>query len=156
MHVLATDPDPDIVRLPWKLPLEEWAGPWVLDLPRGLSRHVVRLVRAGERIVAVKETDARIAQQQAEVRVRGLREGIDERESAVDELAEELAEREARLAERESAVEVAEDARAETCRAAAGSDRGSFPGHTDGDDDHRPGDGLHDLVVPLAPRRRGM
>jgi hypothetical protein len=56
MHVLATDPDPDIVRLPWHLPLEEWEGPWVLDVPRGLSRHVVRVVRAGGRIVAVKET----------------------------------------------------------------------------------------------------
>ncbi len=64
MHVLATDPDPDVVRLPWHLPLEEWAGPWVLDVPRGLSRHVVRVVRAGERIVAVKETTEHLARRE--------------------------------------------------------------------------------------------
>jgi hypothetical protein len=64
MHVLATDPDPDVVRLPWHLPLEEWQGPWVLDVPRGLSRHVVRVVRAGERIVAVKETSQELAQRE--------------------------------------------------------------------------------------------
>ncbi len=64
MHVLATDPDPDIVRLPWKVPLEQWEGPWVLDVPRGLSRHVVRVVRAGQRIVAVKETNERLARRE--------------------------------------------------------------------------------------------
>ncbi len=64
MHVQATDPDPDIVRLPWKVPLEQWEGPWVLDVPRGLSRHVVRVVRAGQRIVAVKETNEKIARRE--------------------------------------------------------------------------------------------
>ena len=61
MHVLATDPDPDIVRLPWHLPLEEWEGPWVLDVPRGLSRHVVRVVRAepGACAQSASETGAR-------------------------------------------------------------------------------------------------
>jgi hypothetical protein len=61
MHLLATDPDPDIVRLPWHLPIDQWEGDWVLDVPRGLSRHVVRVVRAGDRIVAVKETNEEIA-----------------------------------------------------------------------------------------------
>ena len=46
MHLLATDPD-HIVRLPWHLPIDQWEGDWVLDVPRGLSRHVVRFVRAG-------------------------------------------------------------------------------------------------------------
>jgi hypothetical protein len=64
VHVLATDPDPDIVRLPWHLPLEEWEGPWVLDVPVGISRHVVRIVRAGERIVAVKETTEDLARRE--------------------------------------------------------------------------------------------
>lgn len=64
MQVLATNPDPDIVRLPWHVPIEEWEGDWVLDLPRGLSRHVVRVVRAGERIVAVKETNEEIARKE--------------------------------------------------------------------------------------------
>jgi hypothetical protein len=64
MRVVATDPDPDLVRLPWHLPLEEWTGPWVLDVPRGLSRHVVRVVRAGDRIVAVKETTEEMARRE--------------------------------------------------------------------------------------------
>ena len=64
MQVLATDPDPEVVRLPWNIPLEEWEGPWVLDVPRGLSRHVVRVVRAGDRIVAVKETTPELARRE--------------------------------------------------------------------------------------------
>ncbi|MEY2841037.1 MAG: hypothetical protein RLY74_178, partial [Actinomycetota bacterium] len=49
-----------ISRLPWHLPLEEWPEDPSLASQRGISRHVVRLVRADEmhesEIYAVKET----------------------------------------------------------------------------------------------------
>ncbi|WP_181312582.1 DUF4032 domain-containing protein [Nocardioides campestrisoli] len=61
LRIVANRPDPAIVRLPWKLPLEEWSDEYVVPLPRGLSRHVVRIVRMRDRIFAVKETQEPIA-----------------------------------------------------------------------------------------------
>src|ERR687898_1613263 len=55
LRIVASRPDPAIVTLPWHLPLEEWTE-HVVPLPRGLSRHVVRIVRLGARTYAVKET----------------------------------------------------------------------------------------------------
>jgi hypothetical protein len=64
LHIVANRPDPAILRLPWSQPLEDWAdapeGP-VVPLPRGLSRHVVRIVRLGSHTYAVKETIEDIA-----------------------------------------------------------------------------------------------
>ncbi len=64
MRILATKPNPALLRLPWDLPLEEWADEHVIPLPRGLSRHVVRFVRVGEHTCAVKETDELIARRE--------------------------------------------------------------------------------------------
>src|SRR5215831_13039094 len=61
LHLVATRPDPNLVRLPWSTPLEEWPADLVVPLPRGLSRHVVRIVRLGGRTYAVKETQEHIA-----------------------------------------------------------------------------------------------
>jgi len=61
LRIVASRPDPAIVTLPWSLPLEEWPADVVVPLARGLSRHVVRIVRLGERIYAVKETQEPIA-----------------------------------------------------------------------------------------------
>lgn len=61
LRIVASRPDPAIVTLPWSTPLEEWPDDVVLPLARGLSRHVVRIVRLRERIYAVKETQAPIA-----------------------------------------------------------------------------------------------
>jgi hypothetical protein len=61
LRIVASRPDPAIVTLPWSLPLEEWGEPYVIPLPRGLSRHVVRIVRLGDRVYAVKETVEDIA-----------------------------------------------------------------------------------------------
>nr|WP_157345141.1 DUF4032 domain-containing protein [Nocardioides sp. MAH-18] len=49
-----------MLGLPWSTPLEEWTE-HVVPLPRGLSRHVVRIVRVGGRTYAVKETVEDIA-----------------------------------------------------------------------------------------------
>ena len=56
LRIVATRPNPALVTLPWHLPLEEWGDDVVIDLPRGLSRHVVRIVRLGQDVYAIKET----------------------------------------------------------------------------------------------------
>ncbi len=61
LRIVASRPDPAIVGLPWSTPLEEWGDDVVVPLPRGLSRHVVRIVRLGDRVYAVKETVEAIA-----------------------------------------------------------------------------------------------
>jgi tRNA A-37 threonylcarbamoyl transferase component Bud32 len=61
LRIVASRPDPAIVALPWSTPLEEWTDEYVVPLPRGLSRHVVRIVRLRKRTYAVKETVEEIA-----------------------------------------------------------------------------------------------
>jgi hypothetical protein len=61
LHIVASRPDPALVRLPWSTPLDEWSEDYVVPLPRGLSRHVVRIIRLGERTYAIKETQEELA-----------------------------------------------------------------------------------------------
>lgn len=61
LRILATNPHPALLTLPWHLPLEEWDGDFVVPLPRGISRHIVRFVRLDDRVYAVKETREPIA-----------------------------------------------------------------------------------------------
>ncbi len=61
LRIVASRPDPAILTLPWSTPLEEWTDEYVVPLPRGLSRHVVRIIRLGSRTYAVKETNEPIA-----------------------------------------------------------------------------------------------
>ena len=61
MRIVASRPDPAILTLPWSTPLAEWEDEHLVQLPRGLSRHVVRIVRLKERTYAVKETQEAIA-----------------------------------------------------------------------------------------------
>ena len=57
-------PDPGLLELPWDVPLEKWPPEVLAAYPRGLSRHVVRFARVGERVVAVKETTAHYARRE--------------------------------------------------------------------------------------------
>jgi len=61
LHVVASRPDPALLTLPWSTPLADWDEEYVVPLPRGLSRHVVRIVRLHDRVYAVKETEEPIA-----------------------------------------------------------------------------------------------
>ncbi len=61
LRIVTARPDPAVMTLPWSTPLEEWTDEHVVPLPRGLSRHVVRIVRLGERTYAIKETQEEIA-----------------------------------------------------------------------------------------------
>lgn len=58
-----------VIGLPWEVPLEEWPEDPVLAEKRGISRHIVRLVRADEEdqnsdIYAVKETVVEFAKRE--------------------------------------------------------------------------------------------
>lgn len=50
------------VGLPWDLPLEDWPADVVVEMPRGISRNVVRFIRAqGQAVFALKEVPERVA-----------------------------------------------------------------------------------------------
>src|ERR1019366_10726448 len=55
---------PDFLDLPWDLPLVRWRHDRLVDVPRGISRHVVRFVRYGEAIYALKELPHRLAERE--------------------------------------------------------------------------------------------
>ena len=56
LRIVATRPDPALITLPWHQSLEEWGDEYVVPLPRGISRHVVRIVRLAGEVYAVKQT----------------------------------------------------------------------------------------------------
>src|SRR5580704_7362364 len=55
---------PDFLDLPWDLPLATWRHERLVDVPRGISRHVVRFVAYGEAIYALKELSAHLAERE--------------------------------------------------------------------------------------------
>jgi hypothetical protein len=61
LQITAARPDPAMLDLPWRLPLEQWPEETLAALPRGISRHVVRFVRLSGRVIAVKEIKADLA-----------------------------------------------------------------------------------------------
>jgi hypothetical protein len=44
-----------LMDLPWDMPLEDWPSWYLVALPRGISRHVVRFVRINRQVYAFKE-----------------------------------------------------------------------------------------------------
>lgn len=58
---LAAKPDAALIKLPWHLPLAEWPTEYLVALPRGISRHVVRFVQVGDQIMAAKENIEEVA-----------------------------------------------------------------------------------------------
>ena len=76
LHVVASRVGPAektaLLTLPWSTPLEDWTEEHVVPLPRGLSRHVVRIVRVGRQTLAVKETEPAIAMREYQL-LRDLR-----------------------------------------------------------------------------------
>jgi hypothetical protein len=55
---------PDFLDLPWHLSLDAWRDDRMVDVPRGISRHVVRFVRYGDAIYAFKELPDRLAERE--------------------------------------------------------------------------------------------
>ena len=58
---MTAEQTPDFLDLPWELPLEEWDSDRIVDVARGISRHVVRFVRYESEIFALKEINPRLA-----------------------------------------------------------------------------------------------
>ncbi|MFG3531866.1 DUF4032 domain-containing protein [Streptomyces sp. NPDC047917] len=85
LQISATNPEHPalLLELPWHIPLEQWPDEYLVPLPRGISRHVVRYARAGEETVAVKELAERPALREYELLRTLDRLGI----PAVDPLA---------------------------------------------------------------------
>jgi hypothetical protein len=61
LSITSAVPDPALLDLPWNLPLELWPDETIAALPKGISRHLVRFVRFGEHVLAIKETTAEMA-----------------------------------------------------------------------------------------------
>lgn len=62
---LTGSPDePDLLFLPWDVPLEDWPGDLVVSLPRGISRHIVRFVRVHDHVYAIKEVEQPLAERE--------------------------------------------------------------------------------------------
>jgi len=59
--------DPALLDLPWNLPLELWPDEFIAALPKGISRHLVRFVRFGDYVLAVKETTVELARHEYEL-----------------------------------------------------------------------------------------
>jgi len=58
---LAAQSDTRLITLPWATPLEDWPEEMLVALPRGISRHVVRFVRVGKEVYALKEVMEHLA-----------------------------------------------------------------------------------------------
>ena len=54
-------PESALLDLPWSTPLEDWPASVLAALPRGISRHVVRFVRLGKQVLAIKEIKSELA-----------------------------------------------------------------------------------------------
>jgi hypothetical protein len=55
---------PDFLDLPWTEPLEGWSSPRIVEVVRGISRHVVRFVRYDASIFALKEMSPQLAEKE--------------------------------------------------------------------------------------------
>jgi hypothetical protein len=64
LQITTGRPDPTLLDLPWDVPLEDWPESTLAALPRGISRHVVRFVKLGNRVLAVKEIKADLAERE--------------------------------------------------------------------------------------------
>lgn len=73
----SSGPDPmDLVTLPWSTPLADWPAELLVSLPRGISRHVVRFVKIGGVVYAVKEIKQELAEHEYELLRTLARSGV--------------------------------------------------------------------------------
>jgi hypothetical protein len=61
LRITATTLDPELLDLPWEEALERWPDEQIAALPKGISRHVVRLAHLADHVVAIKETTEALA-----------------------------------------------------------------------------------------------
>ncbi len=58
---------PDFLDLPWDRPLADWESDQIVDIARGIHRHVVRFIDCEGRLYALKELPERIAEREYRV-----------------------------------------------------------------------------------------
>lgn len=63
-QLVALTGHPDFLDLPWEQPLEEWTSDRLVEVRRGIHRHVVRFVSYDARLYALKEVPSPIAQRE--------------------------------------------------------------------------------------------
>jgi tRNA A-37 threonylcarbamoyl transferase component Bud32 len=63
-QLVARTGHPSFLDLPWEQPLEEWESPRLVNLIRGISRHVVRFVDYDGELYALKELPERPARRE--------------------------------------------------------------------------------------------
>ncbi len=64
------------LTLPWGLPLEEWPDDLVVEVARGIGRHVVRFVRVNGTYYALKELPPRIAEREYRLLIELGEQGV--------------------------------------------------------------------------------
>ena len=62
LRITGSPDEPELLFLPWQIPLEEWPADQLVALPRGISRHVVRFVRVNGVVYAIKEVGEALAE----------------------------------------------------------------------------------------------
>lgn len=67
LNITAATAEPELLDLPWHLPLEDWPTENIAALPKGLSRHTVRFAHLNDHVVAIKETLFDLAKREYEM-----------------------------------------------------------------------------------------
>jgi len=67
VDITAATVEPALLDLPWNVPLEDWASSHIAQLPKGISRHLVRFANLSDYVVAVKETTTEMARREYEM-----------------------------------------------------------------------------------------
>lgn len=64
LSITASAIDPALLSLPWNVPLSDWSSSDIVQLPKGLSRHLVRFATLSGKVIAVKETTGAMARRE--------------------------------------------------------------------------------------------
>ena len=64
LQLIARTGHPDFLDLPWRKPLEQWESDRLVEVERGIGRHVVRFVRYGRSVYALKELPRELAERE--------------------------------------------------------------------------------------------
>lgn len=64
LNITAASSNPKMFTLPWEKSLASWPTELLANLPRGISRHVVRFVHVGDEIYAMKEITQPVAERE--------------------------------------------------------------------------------------------
>lgn len=67
LKITSASADPKMFMLPWEKPLATWPADLLVNLPRGISRHIVRFVRVGDQVYAMKEITRSVAEREYEL-----------------------------------------------------------------------------------------